>query len=141
MGAELHLVGAVRLGPAQLVLDRERHRPARRAVQLDQIGDADQAQGRGAQRHAGDAAHALALLLRRLVHPVVREASLGGQRILGPDPLDVNQRALPRAIQPVLQRGDGDEVVFVGHGRGDITQIRSMTSMPSGITERSMVTS
>nr|WP_296450070.1 hypothetical protein [Phenylobacterium sp.] len=55
LGAELHLVGAVALGLAALVLDRERRRRA--AVQLHDIGLARHAQGERAKLNAARDAH------------------------------------------------------------------------------------
>jgi hypothetical protein len=42
----------------------------------------------------------------------VQVPALDREPVLGPQPLDVDQRALPRAEQQVLQRADGQEVVF-----------------------------
>jgi len=42
----------------------------------------------------------------------VHETAFGGQPILRPRLLDMNQRALPLAECKVLQRGNGEEIGF-----------------------------
>jgi hypothetical protein len=40
---------------------------------------------------------------------------LGREFVLGPDLLQMDQRALPRTIQPVLERGKREKLVFGVH--------------------------
>jgi hypothetical protein len=110
LGAELHLIGAMGLRPAALVLDRIGPPALAFASQLDHVGDAGDAERGRADRHALHDPALAAARLPRLVAPLVQNAPLGGQQVLGPQALDVDQRALPRAEQIVLQRREGDEV-------------------------------
>lgn len=63
-----------------------------------------------AQDGAGDA-----MLVRPLIGFLVQELSLCGEPVLRPHLLIVDQRALARAVKPVLERGEGDGG-GIGHG-------------------------
>ena len=139
LGTKLHLVGAVRLGPAALMLHGKGPPNAiRRAMQLDDIGDAGNAQPVGAQRHACHGADAPPHLGLDRVNPLMRDAALGGRGILGPCLLDVDQRALARAEQIVLEGGQGDEISVRRHRRA--LQILISTVMPAGRSAEFSVT-
>ena len=45
---------------------------------------------------------------------VVEHAALGGEAVLRPQPLDMDERRLTQAIDGVLERGDRDGVVEFG---------------------------
>jgi hypothetical protein len=109
--AELHLVGTMRLGAAALVLGRMRTPAPAAPDQLDHVRDARNPQPVGAERHAVHGAHAGTRGHRRLLSALVQQTPLGGQHVLGPRALDVDQRALSRAEQVVLQRRYRDGVV------------------------------
>ena len=136
LGAELDLVRAVRFRPAALVLDRIGPPAFSRPGQLDHVGDPGDAERARADRHALDDAALAAARLPGLVALLVQDAPLGGQHILGPQPLDVDQRALPRAEQIVLQRREGDEVCI---RRPRPAAVQAARRTPAAIL-RSMVT-
>lgn len=107
----MNFVCAVGLGAAALVLHGVGARRLRRAVQLHDIGDAGKAE---AARHDLQAAHGALCWPRFMagfVHALVHHLALGGEAILRPDALDMDQRALARAIKPMLERRERDEIV------------------------------
>ena len=67
----------------------------------------------------------------------VQVRSLDGVPILGPLPLDMDQRTLPLAEQQVLERGERQEVVF---GEHPVHRI-SISFTPGGTRSRWTVTS
>ena len=87
-------------------------------MQLDDVGDPGDAQRERAERHGRDGPHARRRSPARAGRPLVEQAALGREQVLGPQPLDMDQRALPRAEEIVLQRGEGDEVGVVSPGGG-----------------------
>ena len=111
--AELHLVGSMGFRFAPLVLHRQN--PAV-GVEFDDVTLAGNSQPQRAHRHPAGDPDARARLVRAVVSPGVHDFSLGGEFVFRPSLLDMDQRALPRAIQPVLERGDGNELVLVVHG-------------------------
>ena len=84
----------------------------------------------------------LALPLAQRIDPGVLDLTVGGGVIVGPVLLDMDQGALARAIEPVLQGRQRDEVGFIDtrfrrrlHG-----QINCWTVTPSGRPASSTVT-
>jgi len=97
--AELHFVGAMRLRTAALVFDRV----GRIAMEFDGIRLAVKAMDEGAQREPAQDADARAAVWPAAVDPLVHQPPLGGGAVLRPELLHMDQRALPRAEQVVLQ--------------------------------------
>ena len=110
--AELRLVGAMRLGLAALEFDGIGRLDVARAMELDDVGDAGEAEPARGERHGGDAADAARIAGAGLVRPRMQHTPLGGEAVLLPHPLDMDERRLPQAIDGVLDGGDGDGVVL-----------------------------
>lgn len=105
LGAELNLVRPVRLGAAPLVFYR--HHPSV-GMDLDHIANASQAVGIRPDREAARNAHPRPALAHTGVGFLVQGLALGGGEILRPLTLDMNERTLSRAIEIVLEGGEGD---------------------------------
>jgi hypothetical protein len=73
-------------------------------VQLDDVGDPEDAQCQRAERHGGDRPHAAPPLRARLVRSLIEQPALNRGEVLGPQPLDMDQATLARAEEPVLER-------------------------------------
>ena len=96
-------------------------------LRRDDVGDAEQAELETVHGHArrvralgpGGRLPAVGLL--------VQDVPLGGEAILRPEPLDVDQRALPLAVEQVLEGGDRQEIgLAVRHGlRPSRSSVRS----------------
>jgi len=113
----------VRLGFAALIFHR--HWPRRFADIFDHIGPPGDPKRPGAQCHAAFRAHAWPGFRPARIHPLVQQAACGGGAILGPDLLDMDQRALPRAEHIVLEGRERDEGVFVPILRHQTTVLRA----------------
>ena len=116
LSAELYLISAVRLGATALVLDRKRLR--RCAAKLDHVGPPRDAERQRTQLQAARDAYAGPGLPFASIDALVQQVALRRGSILDPQPLDVNERALPRAKQVVLKGGKRDKAVlgvFDGH--------------------------
>jgi hypothetical protein len=68
-----------------------------------------------AHRHAPRDPHASFALVLTLVRFLVKHLPLGGEFVFRPGLLQMDQRALARAIQPMLERGKWQELVFGKH--------------------------
>jgi hypothetical protein len=79
-------------------------------VQFDHIGDAGNAEPCGSQRHAGHATYAAPDFGFFGMHSFMCNAPFGGCDIFRPLLFDVDQRALPRAEEVVLEGGERDEI-------------------------------
>ena len=87
------------------------------AVEFDDIRLADKSQAQGTKGKIPRDAGIAAGFMPGGMDMVVGEAPLGREAVLAPNLLDMDQRALPLAIQQVLQGGKGQEIIFgVGHG-------------------------
>ena len=128
--AELHPIRVVALGLAAFVLHGERHavpgaelrvlsaEGRRRRPELDHVGFAEQPELARPHRRSALRAATVAALRPPGVGPLVQVPALDGELVLRPEPLDMNQRALPRAIQQMLQGGDGEKlIVEPRHGK------------------------
>lgn len=114
LGTELDTVTIIFLGAPSLVFDgKERFA----TLLLDDIGDPAKAklmtaewdgpQGAG----PGPGGHITAVCL------LVKDISFGGEAVLRPLPLNMDERALAFTVEQVLEGGDRQEVrLFVGHG-------------------------
>ena len=108
LGADLHFVAPVGFGMAALVFDGV----GRGAVEFDDVRLADEAQPQRPQRQIPRDAHIAANFVPGGMDMVVSQPPFGRETVLAPGLFDVDQRALPLAIQQVLQGGKGQEVVF-----------------------------
>ena len=79
-------------------------RAIRQTVKLHNVGDAVETERGGLQRQAAGNAEIAAAFAAGLVRLVVQNTAFGGETVLGPLLLDVNERALARAERDVLQR-------------------------------------
>ena len=113
--AQLHLVGAMCLGATPLVFDRKSLLAALRLAKLDHVGHACQTKLGMGQRQRADTAHPRPPLCAPRIHPLMQDPPLSGLRVLDPQLLQMDQCALPRAVQVVLQGGEGNGV-HVQHG-------------------------
>ena len=128
LGAELNLVGAMCLGFAAFVLDREGAR--RTAGEFDDVGDTRDAERQRAQRQPAHDPHPRPALWPARIDPLMQDAALGGGAVLRPQAFDMDQGALPRAEQLMLQRRQWDQRILdlrARKGRGH-----------SGLTVRSL---
>lgn len=124
--AELHRVAVVFFRFAALIFYRKRL-PASRfarqraaglaAMKFHDIRLPRQAEPRRRERHAPRRNHVAALFAPRLMHPLVQDISQRRQTVLLPRLFDMNQGALTRAKQIMLQRRQHQIVVFVIHLR------------------------
>jgi hypothetical protein len=80
------------------------------AVKFDDVGLTPQAETAGDERQSSRHAYSRAGLGRPFVRPFMQNASLGGEKILLPKPLNVDQSALPFAVKQMLKGGDGKQV-------------------------------
>ena len=107
LGAKLDGVGRLVLGATALVFDGERlPGVVGLAVELDDVGHAMEAECGGLQRQGSRDAQVAAGLAAGFMGLVMKHATLGGEAVLGPLALDVDERALPRAEREVLQGGE-----------------------------------
>jgi len=70
----------------------------------------------GSYRHAVFLPEEPPRLVVLRVDPLVEDVALGGEAIVGPELLDVDEGELPLAVGQVLEAGDGDQVVLGIHG-------------------------
>ena len=101
--AELGLIGAVELGLAALVFDGIGRLAVPRFVKLDEIGDAGELQAAAGKRQSVDAPNAAREASARLIDAGMKHAPFRGETVFLPQPLDMNQRRLPQAIDCVLE--------------------------------------
>jgi len=115
LGAKLNAVGIVALGFAAFVFHGE-GLPAAvgLAVEFDDVGDAMDAEGVGAELQAASDADAGAGFAAPAIDFLVEDAALGGVLVLLPEAFEVDERALALAEKEVLEGGDGEGV---GMGR------------------------
>src|SRR6202034_2803339 len=69
----------------------------RAGAKFDQIGDAGNVQARAGKRQRRDPAHAAALARTRLMGHVVQDTPLGGEAVLRPNALDMDECGLAQA--------------------------------------------
>jgi hypothetical protein len=124
LGAELHLVGPVRLGLSALVFDREGSRRAAR--KFNDVGQSGDAERQRAQRQPAHDPNARPALGPPRIDPLMQDAALGSGAVLRPQALDMDQGALPRAEQLMLQRRQRDQRILdlrarKGHGHSGLT--------------------
>lgn len=140
LGAELDTVAVVGLGATAFVFDGVDRAVA---MELHDVGDAAQAERAGAQIEGAGDAHSGSTFVFRFMDLLVKDLTLRGEVIIGPELFVVNERALARAEEQVLQRRDGQEIgLGVGHemsksgnsGRGGANGGNSgLTTDPEGL--------
>ena len=82
------------------------------AAQFDDIGDTGYPKGEGADWHRRDHPRIAASIVPGLLAALVEDPPFGSEQILRPQALHMDQRALPRAVEVVLERREGDEIVL-----------------------------
>lgn len=117
LAAELDLVGLVGLRLSALVLDGD---DVSAVPDFNYIAEAGEAVALGLDGEAASDANAGARLAGTVVSIIVKYASLRRAATLGPLALDMDERALPRTVEVVLQRGQGDEVGVWIHRMGSL---------------------
>ena len=110
---ELDFVGSVLFGFAPLVFHH--HNPPV-PVELDNIADAMQSESLAAHRKPARDPHTRTRFVRPVMRAVVHRAPLGGETVLRPLAVQVDQRALPLAKEQVLERGDRKGVHYITNG-------------------------
>src|SRR5579872_2330217 len=111
--AELQVI--VPLLPLRAVLRLHRE-DAAVGVELDGVGAAVQAQPFAPERQRPLDPRGPAHLPGRRIDALVNAAAAQREHVLIVDLLDVDESALPRAIRPVLDRGDHHSLVVLPHG-------------------------
>ena len=86
-------------------------------MEFDHITLTRDPEGIGAHRQAARDSHTGTGLIRPLVGFFVQGLPLGGEFVLPPNLLKMDQRALARAIEPVLKSREREKLVFGEHGR------------------------
>jgi hypothetical protein len=81
-------------------------------VPLDDIGLADQPEPVGPERQPANDANTVLGAGGVAVGPLVGAVAAQGEDVLVVGLLEVDQRALPGAVAPVLEGGDEDEVII-----------------------------
>jgi len=125
LGAELNFVARIGLGFSALVLDGKRPPGGRTAgefdavrssrrdlLELDDIGLAGESEAKGLDVYAPGDEHTGPALGAAGVDTLVEDAALGGEAVLVPLLLDMNEAPLPLAELQVLQSGKRQEVVW-----------------------------
>jgi hypothetical protein len=99
-------------------------------VELDHVGYTRNVEDLVNERHRRDNADSFAEFGSGLMCAVMQDATFGRAAAFGPKALKVNERALARAVNPVLERGERDDLVVGLHaGMEDSGQFNS--SVPS----------
>jgi hypothetical protein len=114
LSTKLHLVAAIAFRLASLVLDRED-----RAVRMEfhDIGLAAQTKPMRADREGTYGTYPPLPHFFPTIRPLVQYPAFGSEPVFDPDLFDMDQGALARAVQIVLQGGEHDEVGFGIHLR------------------------
>ena len=112
--AKLDTVLIANFGPPALVFDREwlLRAAALRGVKLDDVSLTGKTEAQGAKRNAISPPHRSPRLGATAIHPLVLDPPLRRPCVLDPDPFEVNQRALPRTDDKMLERRDRDQLGF-----------------------------
>nr|UXE45752.1 hypothetical protein Hi04_10k_c5203_00033 [uncultured bacterium] len=90
-------------------------------MKLDDIALAAQAEFERAHRQPACYANAGPGFIGTFMRPLVKDISLGGEFVVAPDLLDMNERALPLAKQQMLKRGNRQKLLFAKWHRGNGT--------------------
>ena len=91
-------------------------------VKLHDIALPGNPESERAHRQAARDAHARLAFIRSIVGLLMKHLSLGGEFVFRPRLLQMDQAALARTIQPMLERGERQELVIGEHGKNrDLT--------------------
>ena len=85
-------------------------------MELDHVGHAAQSEPPLPDPEPAHDARVEPRLRPRLVNPLVQDAALSCQPVLGPELFDMYEGKLPLAEREVLQGGDGNQFSFGIHG-------------------------
>jgi hypothetical protein len=113
LSTQLYFVCTVYFWLAALVLNRVGPVATIDDMELHHIGDTCDPQSRVGQGHCRDGAHSVSLLDCGVIGPIVEQPPFGGLAVVRPQALDVDQRALPRAVKVMLEGGNGDQVIII----------------------------
>ncbi len=122
LGGELNLI--MQLGPLEAVLVLHRINPPI-GVKLHHIALANQPQTIRPHRQRPLRAHALEGFHPGFIHPLMGRIPAHGMHIVRKRLLQMNQRTLTRAIAPVLEGGQHDEI---GGGHGGLKPLNDFWS-------------
>jgi hypothetical protein len=96
------------------------------AVKFADVGLTLQAETTGDERQSSRHSYSRPGFGRPFVRPFMQHASLGGEKILLPKPLNVDQSALSLAVKQMLEGRDGKQVgQSIRKGSGFICAVRS----------------
>lgn len=130
--AELHFVSEEILHAAAFELDGKRaHSGGRKWIfaQFDRIGPAHDAESFTTQDHAAHDPRAATKISARQIGSLVEDPSRRSCGIFLPDPLNMDERCLPLAVNEVLQAGQRHEIVSLARSRQEAI---SIVSTPDG---------
>ena len=100
LSTELDFISTVGLGFAAFVFDRQ-HGVI--LLELNDVALAGETEFERADRHAASDADAGTGFIRSVMRAFVKCAAFGREAVLGPRLLDMDERALARAVEPVLE--------------------------------------
>ena len=89
-------------------------------MKLDHIGLPGETEPEGAEAESSCGTEISTRLGTKLMYFLVHDAPFGGQAVLIPELLDVDERALPFTEEQMLERGEWDEVVFGVHAKKQV---------------------
>lgn len=107
LGTELDFIGPVRFGFAAFVFDGN---DCAIPMKLHDVGLSAQPKSPGNQRNPACDSDAWPGLERPVVGPFMHGPPLGGKLVFFPEPFNMNESALPLAVQKVLKCRDGQEI-------------------------------
>ena len=90
LGAELHLVSAMRFRPSAFVFNRERSPPPVELVEFHDIRDPRNSEPKRPDGHGRHRSDSAAYLGRNLIGFSVQDVALRREAVFGPDLLDMN---------------------------------------------------
>ena len=135
--AKLHLVRPVLLGLAALELHRKGRLAIRPRVKFHEIGDPDEVQPLAGERQRRNPPHTLDPPHATTIGGEMQNVALGGEPVVRPQALQMDQSRLPQAVDGVLGMGSVGVISILSARK---SYSRSMISTPSGRPSRSMVT-
>ena len=85
-------------------------------MELNHIALPGNPEGQRAHGQAAGDPHAGPRFVRSVVGFLMQHPALGGEAVLRPGLLQMNERALPRTVEPMLKGGKRQEFCFGKHG-------------------------
>lgn len=126
---------------ASLILDREGSLAAALGtMDFDDIGISGQPEATGNYRKCAEHTQRPARCGFSRLHARMEQPAFYRELVLRPLTIEMDQRALPRTEDKVLERRDGQKVVFAFHGK-EAHAARTSSVTPDGSPSRSTVTS